>query len=280
METSVHGTDPLLADTDSDGLPDGWEVIYAFNPRSDGGQAYDLAARWSFDEGVGSNAANLVSSNWPGSLQAMVASNWIAGRNRGALWFDGTDDWVQVGQTNAGAVVTGAPFTVTAVVWQEAGATSGVPTVISDGLLVDTNWPGFALRYQDWNNALVGIMGPTNGAYALVSQTNWLPAMAGRWVDVAIAHDGTAARIFVAGRQVAAATNAFNARRMPELRIGGGHVNVPAAYWRGGIDDVRIFRRALDANALAAVNDWVGDADGDGATNGEEYRLGTDPRTP
>ena len=113
-----------------------------------------------------------------------------------------------------------------------------------------------------------------------MSQTNWLPARAGRWVDVAIAHDGTAARIFVAGRQVAAATNAFNARRMPELRIGGGHVNVPAAYWRGGIDDVRIFRRALDANALAAVNDWVGDADGDGATNGEEYRLGTDPRTP
>ena len=34
-----------------------------------------------------------------------------------AGWFDGTDDWVQVGQTNAGAVVTGAPFTVTAVVW-------------------------------------------------------------------------------------------------------------------------------------------------------------------
>jgi hypothetical protein len=48
----------------------------------------------------------------------------------------------------------------------------------------------------------------------------------------------------------------------------------------GRIDDVRVFRRALDANALAAVNDWVGDADGDGATNGAEYLLGTDPRNP
>ena len=279
-ETEVHGTDPLQADTDSDGLPDGWEVAHAFDPRSNGGLAYDLVARWRFDESAGELATNSVSADWPGTLQAMEASNRIAGRNRRALWFDGTNDFVSVAQSNALAVVTGAPFTVTAVIWQEPGATSGVPTVVSDGLLVDTNWPGFALRYQDWHNALVGIAGSSNRAYVLVAQTNWLPAMAGRWVDVALAHDGTTARLYVDGRQVSAIAGAFSARRMPELRIGGGHVNVPTAYWLGGIDDVRVYRRALDSAALAAVNDWVGDADGDGTSNGAEYLLGTDPRHP
>jgi hypothetical protein len=54
------------------------------------------------------------------------------------------------------------------------------------------------------------------------------------------------------------------------LLIGAGHVNSSASYWKGKIDDVRIYRTALGETELAEVNDWLGDADGDGLGNGPD----------
>ena len=34
-EVNTHGTDPLLADTDSDGMPDAWEVTNGTDPLVD-----------------------------------------------------------------------------------------------------------------------------------------------------------------------------------------------------------------------------------------------------
>ena len=81
------------------------------------------------------------------------------------------------------------------------------------------------------------------------------------------------------GREAAAsAASAFAAYPQAELRIGGGHVNPDSSYWRGKIDEVRIYRSALGTNELAEVNEWIGDADGDGLSNGRDWELGTDPR--
>ncbi|MGD9612599.1 MAG: hypothetical protein AB7V22_06815, partial [Kiritimatiellia bacterium] len=75
-ELGTHGTDPRRADTDGDGLPDGWETTHAFDPLSDGGVAYGLAARWTFDGGAGSVASNRVSTNWPGLLIGLGTNGW------------------------------------------------------------------------------------------------------------------------------------------------------------------------------------------------------------
>jgi hypothetical protein len=276
----VHGTNPLIADTDSDGLPDGWEVTYDFDPLSDGGLTQGLVARWTFDDGVGDVLANVVSTQWPGVAYGMGSNNWTVGRNRGALMFDGINDYVAVVQSNAGAVVTGAPFTVTAVIWQDPAGTGAFPTVVSDGTYSNGFWPGFTLRYQRTSDGLMLNIGSSNATMAQLVRTNWSAEMVGRWVDVALSHDGTTARLFVDGREVAAAARPFSAQMQPELLIGGGHVNIPDAFWQGKIDDVRIYRSALGTNELALVNDWISDADGDGVSNGEEYLAGTDPLNP
>ena len=275
------GSHPWKADTDSDGLPDGWEVANQFDPLSDGGLSRELVARWTFDEGGGGVVANQVSSNWPGVLRYMVTSNWVAGRGGGALFFDGRNDYVAIGQL-AEPMVTGTPFTVTAVVWQDPAVTTDYPTVVSDGQYYSTNsWPGFSLRYLRAQDQLVGTAGTTNRSPATVAAPEWSRTCLGRWVDVAMSHDGTRVRLFVEGRLVSSyVADGFDACSQLEMRIGGGHVNSMESFWLGKIDDVRIFRDALDADGLAEVNDWVADTDQDGLVNGREWELKTNPREP
>ncbi len=278
QELLVQHTDPLRADTDGDGLPDGWEVAYAFNPLSDGGLGYGLTAHWTFDEGAGTVASNRTGSGWNGVLQGMTAANWVAGRAGGALWFDGVNDCVAVSQA-AGAVVTGAPFTVMATVWREGAGAKLFPSVLSDGKWFSgSRWPGYLLRYDraaDWMNAHAGT---SNQLFYVMAVTNWSARYDGQWVDLAITHDGTRARLYVNGVETHSRTTGFDAVRNDELYIGRGHVDPAESWWSGRIDDVRIFRAALGTHALGEVNEWIGDADGDRLTNGEEYEAGTDPR--
>ncbi len=277
-EVLTHLTSPLSVDTDGEGLPDGWEVQNGLSPLSDGGLALGLAARWRLDEGAGMSVSNQVSIQWTAVLRNMSASNWVAGGPAGkGLWLDGVSNFVSVSQSG-GAVVTGAPFTVMARVWQEADAPDGNPTLFSDGaLLGGGQWPGWVLRYEQFWNRLVGYAGDPNQPMYGVSQTNWLPANSGRWFNVVMTHDGTRARLFVDGRQGQSAVGAFAANTQSELWIGFGHVNWPNSHWKGMVGDVRIFRAALLANELAAANDWLGDEDEDGLINGREYLGGTDP---
>ena len=251
-----------------DALPDGWEVANGLNPLSDGGLVRGLVSRWTFDEGAGAVASNRVSPNWPGMLRNMGSGNWTAGRNGGALLFDGSNDYVAVAQ-GAGAVVTGAPFTLTAVIWQAAEEGPAFPTVVSDAtLLGDGRWPGLTLRQQQAANILAGLAGNTNAPAGMAAVGNWRPGHAGRWVDVGLAHDGARAQLFVGGKQVASAVHGFDAWQQAELWIGAGHVNTADAYWRGRIDDVRIYPRALGANEMAGGEDWVGGPGGEGRVKG------------
>ncbi len=73
---------------------------------------------------------------------------------------------------------------------------------------------------------------------------------------------------------MSAVPQTFDASLQPELRLGGGHVNLLDSYWQGKLDDVRIYHAALDSNELVSVNEWIGDADGDGLINGRGIPAG------
>ena len=79
-----------------------------------------------------------------------------------------------------------------------------------------------------------------------------LPAVT--WSHVAVTYDGASLRLYVNGAQVSsrAATGSLVAST-GALRIGGN--SVWGEYFRGRIDELRIYNRSLSASEIAANRD-------------------------
>ena len=142
-----------------------------------------------------------------------------------------------------------------------------------DDLSVDGQIVGFDLRSGD---VLAGIAGDaTNTAFAAIS--NAANACLDRWQSVAFSCDGTNARLHVAGNLATNVPARFAAALQSQLLIGRGHGGTAPSHLRGAMDDLRIYTRALSDAEIADLYDRVGDADGDGRDNFQEYQAGTDP---
>ena len=97
------------------------------------------------------------------------------------------------------------------------------------------------------------------GTYAIVSPNNTLNPLVQTWAHVAATFDGTTARLYLNGKQVASGAFAFNDGRH---RIHYGHRLCHGRWGRlrgngevflGDMDDVGIFNRALSAEEVALV---------------------------
>ncbi len=88
-----------------------------------------MAAHWKFDEGTGSTAGDSVNS-YDGTVNG---ASWATGKIKGALSFDGTDDYINCGDEifTSGGEITTDDFTI--VCWVKT-STSGNQYVLSKGV--------------------------------------------------------------------------------------------------------------------------------------------------
>lgn len=255
-------------DTDGDGLPDWWEILYGLNPTSPvPGQGEGW---WKFDESSGTNAANSAGTGYTGGLVNMATNAWVAGQLGNALQFDGTNDYVRVPQSPA--IITGQQFTASAWAWIDACAADLFPSIIAD-MTNCTYYGGFWLGVEDpyyWE-ASVGTCAGNIFPYTPV-QTN-------AWVYLALTHDGTNTRMYVNGDLKSTTATSFTPARMSEVRIGWAEDPAPwySYHWMGKLDDVRLYKTALVSNAVATMYQNLLDVDGDGYDYLEEYAAGTSP---
>jgi hypothetical protein len=220
----------------------------------------DLVGHWEFEEGTGATTADstpngrtatITGATWANSNLAPVPSGSTA-----HLEFNGTTNLVQV--TGYPGVTGTNDRTVAA--WVRSSDANVDRAIVSWG----TNLGGekWTFRTQSQNGVFGAIRLEVNGGY-IVGNT---PVNDGEWHHVAVtwADDGTPnvtdAKIYVDGVLDAELNNpnatpsgnlgqTINTASLTDVRIGRDFQTT--RFWSGGIDDVRIYDEALDAEAIS-----------------------------
>jgi hypothetical protein len=210
--------------------------------------AAGLVLSLGFDEASGATALDTSGGDRHGTIREAVR---VAGKIGGALRFDGSNDWVTISDTTGSTLDLTAGMTIEA--WVNPEALSGWETIVlkerGAGLL------SYGLYAHDGAPLAGGEAAPAgyvraSGADRAVRGTSALPL--NTWTHVAITYDGATQRIYINGDLVASrAQTGPIAVGNGALRIGGNN-SFANEFFRGMVDEVRIYNRALSAAEIAA----------------------------
>ena len=218
-----------------------------------------LTAHWKLDDGAGSSIA--VDSAGTNNGTLIGDPTWTTGRIAGALSFDGAGDYVSVAPI---AALTGSSFTAQA--WVNVNASAGVynPVIIQH----DSGNDGCYFYIANDKPTFYLFDGP--GVASVISPET---VNANQWYHVAATNDGSNLRLYVDGRLKAAASSAgmigtnFNAYIACEP--------ISPLYYKGMIDDVRVYNRPVSASEFQDISDPMGRWSRKDSWRASVYRNGT-----
>lgn len=203
-----------------------------------------LVSYWPFDEGSGTMAFDAINGN-DGTING---ATYVPGKFGTALNFAATGDLVTV--LNDPLL---RPANVTVSAWVR---NSGVPTSY-DYILAKTLDGGKA-SYAFYTGSSGGLYFYVSGATYRLSDNAGAGIWDGGWHHIAGTYDGSVVRLFVDGSEIGTAntgpsaiaygTAVFNG----DLSIGSyGNLNPALFDWRGDIDEIGFWNRALTADEVA-----------------------------
>jgi hypothetical protein len=201
-----------------------------------------LVGAWGFEEGTGATADDSSTANNDGSISGAAWTD--SGRFGKALAFDGVNDIVSIPDADS----LDASDALTLEAWVKPSQHVDWHNVImkekTGGQLA------YAMYSSAWNerpSAHVNTNGEQNS-----QGTAQLPL--NNWSHLALTYDSTTLKLYVDGAVVSskAIAGPIGASTLP-LRIGGN--TIWGEYFKGDIDEVRIYRRALTAAEIVADRD-------------------------
>jgi len=211
----------------------------------------DPVGHWTFDEGTGITAIEVLGSGSDGELNG--TPEWVTGRIGGALELGGDQDYVVI-PNNEGLKLRGADgFTV--AVWirvQDLGA--GV--ILYHGLGCST-WASWFLGVggpepdapRQPDNLVFGVRSSNGSAYTSVAA----PVEADVWVHVAATYDGATLTLYIDGSEADSADAPTPWDSGENLYIGGDSGCGGRSWYTGAVDDLWIFDHVLSEGEVMSL---------------------------
>lgn len=215
----------------------------------------DLVARWKLDETSGTTVSDASGYNNAATAQNMGASPaWGEGRTGGALAFDGTNDILGVA---ANASVAEVRNTFTVAFWAYPLSTHQIDTenTTDAGGAAGQRYV-YEPTYQPGTEAGAGVSVGTNGVSVYEHGYGYMPATlvhqapVSGWTHVAVVYENKQPKLYVNGVLVRTGlTSPRSAVAVQPQGVGG----MAYGYFHGGLDDVRVYNRALSAAEIQAI---------------------------
>jgi len=196
----------------------------------------DLVGHWRLDEGSGTTGYDTSGNGNDGTL--IGDPQWVAGVLDGALEFDATDDYVDIG--NPPDLPSGASARSICAWVTTSNLDSGWKAAVAYGSPAASQANGFAR-----NGSLVSGFGYGND----LTVADFFEIDV--WYHLCLTYDGTTAILYGNGLEIASAPKTWNLV-LNQTRL-GRQINEAPEFWGGKIDDVRIYRRVLTPGEIQAV---------------------------
>ncbi len=197
----------------------------------------ELIAHWKLDEPSGTTAADSSGNGYDGTL--VNGPIWTSGKIGNALSFDGVNDYIR----NSASAFNFGPsdFSISLWIKQVASQQMDYAGIISKGAYKNSGW---YLNVDNGANrdVLVFVTNQNNAAQGTITG-HAIPD--NTWTHIVAVRQGPSARIYINGADVTASSDGASDPADSTYDLEVGAVTGDNLYFKGSIDDVRIYDYAL-----------------------------------